>query len=200
MRNLISAVWLAALATAAFAQEPRWIYGRHAELGQSAHIVLPGGAYVGIVCTGQSEGAIVRMVFSASFFPTEYQRRNATQPLPNMARFTVSYAYDGLTEHGGEILSRAPRGNYQRAGNSCDVNIDALRRARAMWFFDQADFDEASRAEAGTADPPADIAERIARRAPVRMRLPLNGAPQAIEQLVAACPALAEDIRNNCGI
>jgi hypothetical protein len=199
MRGVWLAIGLIATMATAQAQEPRWQYGRHPVLGPSAHVVLPSGAYVGLVC-GRRSGAAVRMIFSPGFFPADYVARNPASPVPGLARFVTSYAFAGAPSHGGEMLTVGQNGQLERAGTSCDVDIDALRRARAIWYFDQDAYEPAHRAEAGEGDPPPDIAERIARRAQVRLTLPLTGAREAIDRLIALCRPLAEDIRNQCGI
>jgi hypothetical protein len=171
------------------ARERRWSFGRHPVLGMSAHISLSRGAFVGIVCTGESDArSAARLVFSRSLFPSPYVQHNAWRwdgqgrhpprryATGDWSSFTVSAVFSGTTFRlfDEERIRRDPRGNLFDDGDSCRLLFSRFESSAALWFLHS---DESF-------DGPV-------RREQVQFDVPLSGFGEAIRGLIAACPAIA---------
>jgi len=170
------------LAGLAHAQEQtaQWRYGEHPLLGLSAHVSV-GQHALGIRCM-PDRGA--QYPAAALLLSSDLVRKaKTTQPNEAVAR----YKFLGAPDWAEGFVQLNRRGLYESTGSTCEVNLDAFKKARMLLFFDDVDVGK--------------LDDRSAERSPgVIARIPLAGAAAAIRQLERACPAIRKDIANNCVI
>jgi hypothetical protein len=182
MLRRLSVLTLVCFAGMAHAQEqaPQWRYGEHPLLGLSAHVTV-GQHSLGIRCMpdrGPQYPAAALMLTSDLV-----RKAKSTQPNEAVAR----YKFLGAPDWGEGFVQSSQRGFYESIGSTCEVNLDAFKKARMLLFFDDVDVGK--------------LDDRSAERSPgIIARIPLAGAAAAIRQLERACPAIRKDIANNCGV
>jgi len=180
-------------------REARWTYGEHPVLGMSAHVTVGEEAF-GIACTlsdyhpGNSAGASVRM--TSGLVPAATQKQGA-----------VSVYLGPFAVGGGRTFKADRRGFVEYSGNACEVGLPRLRRSKALLFLQEKILPSQTVAEDapqalvvdGPAGPVAITQVSDLNQLGEAVRVPLAGAPAALDKLAKACPALRRQMREDCG-
>ena len=178
-------------------RDARWTYGEHPVLGMSAHVTVGEEAF-GIACTlsdyhpGNSAGASVRM--TSGLVPAATQKQGA-----------VSVYLGPFAVGGGRTFKADKRGFVEYSGNACEVGLPRLRRSKALLFLQEKMLPSQSGDERpalvleGPEGPVTISQVSDLNQLAEAVRVPLAGAPAALDKLAKACPALRRQMREECG-
>ncbi len=165
---------IAMLCNAAAAQDARWTYGNHPLWGLSAYVTVNGES-IGLRCLPDRGFEYP----AAALLLTPGLVRPHKNFKPNEA--VERYRFLGDQSRGEGMVTRNSAGYYERGGTTCEVNLEALQKGRALLYF-------------GAGGNVLEMSERAAESSrDVIARFPLAGSKAAIEQLIRACPAIRTD-------
>lgn len=176
----------------------RWTYGEHPVLGMSAHVTVSEEAF-GVACKvsdyhpGNSAGASIRMTPGLVAGATEKQG-------------AVSVFLQPFAVGGGRTFKTDKRGFVEYSGSACEAGLPRLRRSKALLFLQERMLPSQ---EAGGSGPPTLVVGGPAGPVAITqvsdlnqlgeaVRVPLDGAPAALDKLARDCPALRRQMREDC--
>lgn len=171
-----------------------WSYGHHPKLGLSAH-VNTGGESMGLVCALKGVG--LGRGDTVSFRMTPGISPNATKPAGAIL------FVDGTG--GVYTFESNPGGFVELKENACGF-AQSFQRGKS--FISTVGTDPGGFARGKTwvttltqGGIPKEIAGEadVSKLTDVKI-IPLKGSAAAIRKLINACPAMAEDFRNDCGV
>jgi hypothetical protein len=180
-------------------RDARWTYGEHPVLGMSAHVTVGEEAF-GIACKvsdyhpGNSAGASIRM--TPGLVPAATEKQGA-----------VSVYLQPFAVGAGRTFKADRRGFVEYSGNACEAGLPRLRRSKALLFLQErmlpsqtvaGDTPQALVVD-GPAGPVAITQVSDLNQLGEAVRVPLAGAPAALDKLAKACPALRRQMKEDCG-
>ncbi|MET0969668.1 MAG: hypothetical protein ABWY18_10740 [Tardiphaga sp.] len=171
-----------------------WSYGRHPVLGLSAHVVVGDHAF-GIACHPQPDPAST-WVASQRMTPGLVPR--ATEPAG-----AVSVFIDPFRVAGGSIY-KANGDFVEQVGGYCTVQLDGLRRSKAMNFIRTKTMalEWDGRRTTMTVEQEGRAVKLVTGKDMAAVKdpivIPLAGARAAIDRLLKACPAISRMKDEDC--
>jgi hypothetical protein len=177
----------------------KWTYGEHPVLGMSAWVAVGDEAF-GVACKvsdyhpGNSAGASIRM--TPGLVPSATEKQGA-----------VSVYLQPFAVGGGRTFKADKRGFVEYSGNACEAGLPRLRRSKALLFLQErmlpsqtvaGDTPQALVVD-GPAGPVAITQVSDLNQLGEAVRVPLAGAPAALDKLAKACPALRRQMKEDCG-
>jgi hypothetical protein len=176
----------------------KWTYGEHPVLGMSAWVAVGEEAF-GVACKvsdyhpGNSAGATIRM--TPGLVPAATEKQGA-----------VSVYLQPFAVGAGRTFKADRRGFVEYSGNACEAGLPRLRRSKALLFLQErmlpsqtvaGDTPQALVVD-GPAGPVAITQVSDLNQLGEAVRVPLAGAPAALDKLARDCPALRRQMRQDC--
>jgi hypothetical protein len=176
----------------------RWTYSEHPVLGMSAWVAIGEEAF-GVACKvsdyhpDNSAGASIRM--TPGLVPA------ATEKLGAVSVYLQPFAVGA-----GRTFKADRRGFVEYSGSACEAGLPRLRRSKALLFLQER---IAPSQGGGGGSPQALVVDGPAGPVAITqvsdlnqlgeaVRVPLDGAPAALDKLARDCPALRRQMRQDC--